>query len=152
MTDAPTCRRCGGAMRPGWALEQTFVTGEPDFPGDDHVSTYSAGGPGKVVDCIKCEGCGHSVAGGPDMPEVIWADKFSGCASDGTWTADCHYNTSWPPYILQSTHEAELAEKDARIAELEDAMGDALHDWSLGAAGEGFDTIRSALAAERGEG
>jgi hypothetical protein len=53
--------KCGGKMRPGKALAQTFTGGTPDFPGDDHVSTMSAGGPGKMIDCMKCEKCGWSV-------------------------------------------------------------------------------------------
>jgi hypothetical protein len=53
------CPRCGGAMRPGKAMVST-VTGTPDFPGCE-VVTMSPGGPGRLVDCLKCEGCGHSV-------------------------------------------------------------------------------------------
>ena len=53
------CRRCGGEMRPGKAMQQTF-TGAPDFPGKD-VVTLSPGGPGVLVDCLKCSQCGHSV-------------------------------------------------------------------------------------------
>lgn len=56
----PSCRKCGGRMRPGIATEQTY-TGTPDFPGDTHVSTMSPGGPGAVIDCMKCEACGWSV-------------------------------------------------------------------------------------------
>lgn len=53
------CRHCGGAMRPGIALVQT-VTGSPDFPGCEAV-TMSPGGPGKLIDCLKCESCGWSM-------------------------------------------------------------------------------------------
>lgn len=59
----PSCRKCGGRMRPGIATEQTY-TGTPDFPGDTHVSTMSPGGPGAVIDCMKCEACGWSVTKG----------------------------------------------------------------------------------------
>lgn len=55
------CRLCKITMRPGKALAQTFVGGMPDFEGDTHSSTFSAGGPGKLVDCIKCPQCGKSV-------------------------------------------------------------------------------------------
>lgn len=55
-----TCRKCGGAMKPGKAIAQTW-TGSPDFPGDNHCVTLSPGGAGKLIDCIKCEKCGHSV-------------------------------------------------------------------------------------------
>lgn len=54
------CKQCGGDMNPGKALAQTFVGGMPDFEGDTHSSTFSAGGPGKMVECLKCEKCGWS--------------------------------------------------------------------------------------------
>lgn len=54
-----TCRRCGGEMKPSKAIENTY-TGTPDFP-DGDVVTISLGGPGKLVDCLKCRQCGHSV-------------------------------------------------------------------------------------------
>lgn len=57
-----TCRRCGGAMRSGKAMVSTWTGGMPDFPGDrDNVVTMSPGGPGRLIDCLKCEGCGRSV-------------------------------------------------------------------------------------------
>ena len=46
-------------MKPGIALEQTY-TGSPDFPGGK-VVTMSPGGPGRLVECMKCEKCGWSV-------------------------------------------------------------------------------------------
>lgn len=58
---AHACRKCGAEMQPGKALAQTFVPGSPDFPGDKHASTFSAGGPGEMVDCLKCPACGWSV-------------------------------------------------------------------------------------------
>ncbi len=63
MTDQ-TCRKCGTTMRPGKALAQTIVGGVPDFPGDHHASTFSAGGPGQMIDCQKCPKCGWSVTEG----------------------------------------------------------------------------------------
>lgn len=53
------CRKCGGAMKPGQALEDTF-TGTPDFPGGE-VVTMSPGGPGRLVPALKCEICGWSI-------------------------------------------------------------------------------------------
>lgn len=47
-------------MKPGKALAQTIVGGMPDFDGDTHSSTFSVGGPGKLVECLKCEKCGWS--------------------------------------------------------------------------------------------
>lgn len=57
MTD--NCKKCGGEMTKGKAMEMTVV-GVPDFPGCD-VVTMSFGGPGKLVDCMKCKDCGWSV-------------------------------------------------------------------------------------------
>ena len=54
------CQKCGGEMWPGKAMAQTLV-GIPDFPGDDHAVTLSPGGPGRLVDCMKCDRCGWSV-------------------------------------------------------------------------------------------
>lgn len=59
-----SCRKCGGVMVASRALAQTFVGGEPDFPGDTHSSTFSAGGPGELINCMKCEDCGWSVTNG----------------------------------------------------------------------------------------
>ena len=53
------CPRCGGEIRPGKALSQTW-TGKPDFPGHEIV-TMSPGGPGRLIECLKCCDCGHSV-------------------------------------------------------------------------------------------
>jgi len=47
-------------MVPGKAIENTYV-GLPDFIGDTHICTVSPGGPGKLVDCLKCPSCGWSV-------------------------------------------------------------------------------------------
>lgn len=58
-----SCKKCGGEMVPGKALGQTLVGGEPDLGGD--VMTFSAGGPGVVIDCMKCTDCGWSVTGRP---------------------------------------------------------------------------------------
>lgn len=56
-----TCRRCGGEMQPGIAMGQTYTAGAPDFPGDREGATMSAGGPGVVIEALKCSACGHSV-------------------------------------------------------------------------------------------
>jgi hypothetical protein len=61
MTDTPKCRKCGVAMERSKAIAQTYVAGTPDFPGDQHAVTFSAGGPGVMVDCWKCPECGRSV-------------------------------------------------------------------------------------------
>lgn len=53
------CQRCGGEMKQGKALMQT-VSGSPDFA-DGEVVPLSPGGTGKLIDCLKCSSCGHSV-------------------------------------------------------------------------------------------
>lgn len=58
--EATTCPKCGGPMRPGIAMGQTYTAGTPDFGPDDEVRTFSAGGPGEVVQVRKCAKCGHS--------------------------------------------------------------------------------------------
>jgi ribosomal protein L40E len=58
---APSCRKCGGQMLPGIAMGQTYTAGMPDFPGDEKAVTLSAGGPGKVIEAMKCSKCGWSV-------------------------------------------------------------------------------------------
>ena len=43
----------------GQAIAQT-VSGRPDFHGGE-VVTMSPGGPGQLINCMKCSRCGHSV-------------------------------------------------------------------------------------------
>lgn len=54
------CKKCGAIMEPGLAIQQTY-TGTPNFPGDLRAVTMSPGGPGKLIDCLKCHECGWSV-------------------------------------------------------------------------------------------
>ena len=61
---ADDCRKCGGEMKRGIATLQTFTAGTPDFAGDSHATTFSAGGPGEVIECLKCVECGWSVTAG----------------------------------------------------------------------------------------
>jgi hypothetical protein len=52
-----TCYKCGGKLRKGKALMQTIVPGLADIgPGQ----TMHFGGPGQLIDCMKCKDCGHS--------------------------------------------------------------------------------------------
>lgn len=55
------CKKCGGIMRDGIAMGQTWSAGTPDFPGDNSCVTVSPGGPGRLIDCMKCEACGWSM-------------------------------------------------------------------------------------------
>jgi hypothetical protein len=57
--NCPKCRR-PTAMMPGKAMRST-VTGIGDFHDADTVVTLSAGGPGTLIDCLKCPTCGYSV-------------------------------------------------------------------------------------------
>lgn len=57
------CKKCGGAMKASKAIQNTVVA-SPDFPGDtgkERGCTLNYGGPGKLIDCLKCEKCGWSV-------------------------------------------------------------------------------------------
>lgn len=54
------CKKCGGTMNPGKAIEQTWV-GTPEWPGEWRGVTMSPGGSGKLIDCMKCEKCGWSI-------------------------------------------------------------------------------------------
>jgi len=55
---ALACPRCAGSMGVGVAIEQTSVTGVSDLGGED--GTQYAGGPGRLIPCMKCRNCGHS--------------------------------------------------------------------------------------------
>ena len=57
-----SCKYCGHRMWPGIAMGQTWSAGIPDFPGQDVCITMSPGGPGRVIDCMKCPQCGYSVS------------------------------------------------------------------------------------------
>lgn len=48
-------------MQPGQAIAETYRGGSLDFPSDEHPTTMHAGGPGRLIDCLKCPCCGHSV-------------------------------------------------------------------------------------------
>jgi len=56
-----SCKKCNIVMRPSKAIAQTFVGGTPDFIDDTHSSTFSAGGTGELIDCLKCPKCGWSM-------------------------------------------------------------------------------------------
>lgn len=58
---ARRCRKCGGMMADGIATGQTYTGGSLDFPGDAGPVTFSAGGPGEIIECRKCKQCGWSV-------------------------------------------------------------------------------------------
>jgi hypothetical protein len=49
--------KCNGTMEPGVAIEQTYG-GVPDL---GEVVTVSQRGPGRLIRCMKCNICGHSV-------------------------------------------------------------------------------------------
>lgn len=55
------CRKCGGIDTPSKAFNNTLISFD-DFGEDagQHGTTMSRQGLAKLVDCIKCESCGHS--------------------------------------------------------------------------------------------
>jgi hypothetical protein len=55
-----TCKKCQTPLEPGQAIQQTWG-GIPDFMGSTEVCTVSPGGPGKLIDCLKCPACGWSM-------------------------------------------------------------------------------------------
>lgn len=81
------CVKCGATMVSGIAIEQTYTSGMPDWPGDepDAVVTMSPGGPGKVINCMKCPECGHSVKGTLSMGTELkrqWSELEQAAAMD----------------------------------------------------------------------
>ena len=56
------CKRCGGWMMHGEALENTPSYGVKDFPGHDlRGQTMTMNGPARIVSVLKCAHCGYSV-------------------------------------------------------------------------------------------
>jgi hypothetical protein len=58
------CKHCDIEMKPSKGILNTWVSGMPDFPGDKPFSegqTLSVGGPGELIDVLKCPECGYSV-------------------------------------------------------------------------------------------
>lgn len=56
----PTCRKCGGEMNAGIALEN-LVAGSSEWPdGDMSGATFGMSTDTKAVRVMKCEKCGHS--------------------------------------------------------------------------------------------
>lgn len=65
MNDVKECPKCKVELLPGKALVSTFVAGVPDFIGQDpdpRAQTFYEGGPGRLVDCLKCPECGYSIS------------------------------------------------------------------------------------------
>jgi len=53
-----TCRKCGGAMKPGQAFRNIATCGSLDM---GEAVTFSEGTEAELIDCMKCEKCGWSV-------------------------------------------------------------------------------------------
>jgi len=54
------CKNCGGKCVPGRALNNP-VCGSPEFcDGDMRGATLAPAADAMMVDCVKCEKCGHS--------------------------------------------------------------------------------------------
>lgn len=58
--DETKCRKCGGEMKSGQALED-ILSGIPDFEMGGDVCTMSASGAARMIPVAKCEKCGWSV-------------------------------------------------------------------------------------------
>lgn len=56
-----TCKKCGGHAKPSKGLLNTLLS-HSDFGGDAGLrgTTQTRNGPAELVDCLKCESCGHS--------------------------------------------------------------------------------------------
>lgn len=57
---------CGGEMRPGVAFEDV-ATGSSEW--GDGIATMSYGEKARLVPCLKCVKCGHSVTIGRFRPQ-----------------------------------------------------------------------------------
>ena len=90
------CKKCSGIMKPSKALAQTFVGGMPDFIGDKHSSTFSAGGTGKLIDCLKCEECGWSVTASMQNKIQALLDKHKIALTRAAESTDTFENLSGP--------------------------------------------------------
>ena len=79
------CKKCSGEMKEGVAIQNT-LTGLPDFHGDKHAVTLSPGGPGRLIDCMKCSACGWSVTTDADHAHIKDLISIFGAKSrvDGT--------------------------------------------------------------------
>lgn len=98
MTTELHCKKCGSPMQPGKAIAQT-VTGMPDFPGDKSAVTLSAGGPGVLIDCMKCVACGWSMTVPTEREALIkrlrenhhtWRDTIDRCCEAADMLADTY--------------------------------------------------------------
>ena len=57
------CKKCGGRMRWGQALQEIWGPGLPDFIGDkpgSGVHTICPTGRSRLISVMKCVRCGHS--------------------------------------------------------------------------------------------
>ncbi len=55
------CKKCGGKCKPSKVLNNTLISLD-DFGNDSGLrgTTQSRVGTAKLIDCLKCEDCGHS--------------------------------------------------------------------------------------------
>jgi len=66
--DCAVCKT--GEMGDGIAMQNT-VTGTGDFHDGDTVCAVSVGGTGRLISCLKCRVCGHSISKGSETkPET----------------------------------------------------------------------------------
>lgn len=96
-----TCRKCGGAMKPGQAAQ-------PFYSCSDEGTCSPAPGPARLIDCLKCESCGWSVTDGVDSP-----DKGLGACPVSRATRG------------DKTHDRRSEERNRRAGEEEQGSGEA---------------------------
>lgn len=104
----PSCKRCNVAMLPSKAIAQTWV-GSEDFGGDygQYGTTMSVGGPGKLIDCLKCPTCGHCAT----MPVFVIESKVA-----GVWDTLDEVASLDDALILASTYCDLIPEDKLRIS------------------------------------
>lgn len=90
------CPKCGAAMRPGIAMGQTMV-GQPEWPGDT-IYTQSPGGPGYIMDCLKCTNCGHSITSVDAWSLMVSGILLRGALAIAEHTLQTCTDRSWETY------------------------------------------------------
>ena len=63
------CKKCRGPMKPSKAFAQTLTS-------DEGSTTLTAGGVGRMVECLKCTDCGWSItmSDDPHDGDAEWGD------------------------------------------------------------------------------
>ena len=89
-----------------------------DFDSDVSATTFSAGGPGKLIDCIKCVECGWSTTAStiptPPVKQLEWRrnilGEFRATTITGTYDVGISYYEEiemWTWMLSMATQDAE---------------------------------------------